>query len=85
MEILITIPDYKPETGFKFVWEPGFEIIVEKGEDYVRLSANKEGLISLANHFLNLAQDQIPSGYHFHLDEFNSLEEGSCELILQKT
>jgi hypothetical protein len=48
------------------------------------LTANKEGLLSLANHLLNLAQDKIPSGYHMHFDENNSLEEGSLDLILEK-
>jgi len=38
----------------------------------------------LANHLLNLSQENIPSGYHLHFDEYNSLENGSCDLIIQK-
>ena len=40
--------------------------------------------MSLARHLLVLAQEEAPSGCHIHLDEFNSLEDGSVELILDK-
>jgi len=43
-----------------------------------------KGLISLANHLLNLAQDDFPKGYHFHLDDYGCFEEGSNELIIEK-
>ncbi len=66
-----------------FKWENGFTIAVKIEEDgAVLLSANKEGLLSLANHFIALAQE--PSHAHFHLDENNSLEEGSAELIVER-
>jgi hypothetical protein len=32
-----------------------------------------------------LAQQDIPLGYHAHFDDINSLEEGSCQLIVEKT
>ena len=67
----------------EFNWENGFTIAVKIEEDgAVLLSANKEGLLSLANHFMALAQE--PSQGHFHLDEYNSLEEGSAELIVER-
>lgn len=50
----------------------------------ITITANKEGFTSLTNHLLHLAQEKIPSGYHLHFDEYNSLEEGSLELIVQK-
>lgn len=50
----------------------------------ISMEANREGLISLARHILLLAQDDVPNGSHFHLDEFNSLENGSLELIISK-
>jgi hypothetical protein len=84
MEIKMQIPEYAPETGFKYVWESGFKIKVKIDDSIITIVANKEGLISLANHLLNLAQDNIPSGYHLHLDSDNSLEENSSDLILQK-
>ncbi len=67
-------------------WEDGFEIKVtlQEQEGAVVLSANREGLRSLANILLTLA-DKNP-GAHIHLDEYNSLEDGSYELIIcQKT
>ena len=67
----------------EFNWEDGFTIAVKIEEDgAVLLSANKEGLLSLANHFMALAQE--PSRSHFHLDQYNSLEEGSAELIVER-
>ena len=65
-----------------FNWVDGFEISVEKQNDAVVLTANKEGLLSLANHLKALAEES--PGCHFHLDEYNSLEEGSAELIVVK-
>jgi hypothetical protein len=85
MKINIEIPDYKPESGIIYKWEDGFEIKAVTNNGVIIITANKEGLISLANHFLNLAQDEIPAGHHLHFDEYNSLEEGSNELIIQKS
>ena len=61
-------------------WVDGFEIAVEIQGDEVVLSANREGLLSLANHLIALS-GQDP-GAHIHFDEYNSLEEGSSELIV---
>ena len=52
----------------------------EGGE--VLVSANREGLLSLADQLTALAEE-LP-GAHIHYDEYNSLEEGSCELIIEK-
>lgn len=84
MKINIEIPDYNPEDGMEYKWENGFEIKAVINNNTVIITANKEGLISLANHFLNLAQDNTPAGHHLHFDEYNSLEKGSNELIIQK-
>ncbi len=64
-------------------WEDGFEIAVKIENNAVIITANKEGLLSLANHMAALAQDNAPDA-HFHLDEHNSLEENSTELIIEK-
>lgn len=66
-----------------FQWEDGFEIRVSIQDNSVLISANREGLLSLAHHLLTLAEEPFPD--HFHLDEDNSLEEGSAELIIEKT
>lgn len=64
-------------------WIDGFSIAVKVELNAVTITANKEGLLSLANHLTALAQDNA-HGAHFHLDEHNSLEENSTELIIEK-
>ena len=63
-------------------WTDNFEIRVRAEDGTVLVSANREGLVSLARHLRTLADE--PSQSHFHLDEHNSLEDGSCELIIEK-
>ena len=85
-EIKIKIYEYSPENGFQFSWEDGFMIKtdIHLNPKEIIITANKEGLISLAQHLLTLAQDNFLKGEHFHLDEFNSLEPNSIELIIEK-
>jgi hypothetical protein len=78
------IPNYNKSNGIKYSWENDFEIEVKSIDGVISIIANKAGLQSLANHLLNLAQDEVPIGYHLHFDENNSLEEGSLELIIEK-
>ena len=63
-------------------WVDGFTIKVRVESGYVVISANKEGLLSLAGQLKALA-DEV-AGCHCHYDEYNSLEDGSCELIIEK-
>ena len=67
-----------------FDWDNNAEIEVTIENKSVLLFANKEGLISLANQLLELSKEEFPIGYHFHLDQYNSLEEGSSEIIIGK-
>ena len=62
-------------------WVDGFEINVRIENGAAVISANREGLLSLANHLRELAEE--PPGAHIHLDAYNSLEEGSSELIFE--
>ena len=66
----------------KVEWVDGFEIkvVVENGE--IVISANREGMISLARQLTVLA-DGAP-GDHVYYDEQNSLEEGSAEMIIER-
>jgi hypothetical protein len=84
MEITLNVPKYSLDQGFKFDWEPGFEIESSIENGTIKIIANKAGLISLARHLLNLSQDEIPAGYHLHFDEVNALEDGSSEFIIEK-
>lgn len=63
-------------------WEEGFTISVDIDRNTAVIRANREGLLSLANHMISLAEES--SGSHIHLDEYNALEEGSAELIVEK-
>ena len=62
-------------------WVDEYEISVRIENGAAVISANREGLLSLANHLKTLADED--SGSHIHLDVFNSLEEDSAELILE--
>jgi hypothetical protein len=84
MEVKLEVPQYTPEKGIQYKWETGFSIEAKVDKRVITITANKEGLISLANHLINLAQEDVPQGYHLHFDEYNSLEESSFELIFQK-
>ena len=61
-------------------WVDGFEIRVKVDHDTVVISANKEGMLSLAKQLTALAE--AAPGQHIHYDEDNSLEDGSAEMII---
>lgn len=63
-------------------WMDGFTIRVSISEGTALLSANREGLLSLAKQLTALAS--AAPGSHLHYDAYNSLEEGSSELIIEK-
>ncbi|MBO4334826.1 MAG: hypothetical protein J5846_03205 [Desulfovibrio sp.] len=63
-------------------WEEGFFISVRTAKNEVKISANREGLLSLVHHLLALAQEK--AGCHIHLDQYNSLEDESPNLIIEK-
>lgn len=68
----------------KTEWIEGFEIVVNSHNNKeVTISANREGLLSLAGHLRSLAEGN--PGDHIHYDVHNSLEEGSAELIIERT
>lgn len=84
MELKIEIPPFTKEKGIDYKWENNFVIEASIVNGTIVIKANREGLTSLANHLLNLAQENVPPGHHLHFDEFNSLEESSAELIIEK-
>ena len=63
-------------------WVDGFEIRVSVEHGEAVISANKEGLLSLAQQLTALAEET--AGSHIHYDDYNSLEEGSAELTIEK-
>ena len=70
------------QINMKIEWISGFEIKAVVNNDEIVISANREGLLSLAKQ-LTLLADGIP-GDHIHYDESNSLEEGSAKLIIER-
>lgn len=83
-EIKLQIPEYIREEGLILNWDDSSEVEVKIEGEEVLLFANKEGLISLANLFLNLSQANVPSGVHIHLDSYSSLEDDSNDMIVGK-
>ena len=67
----------------KFNWIDGYTLRVSVSGREMTISANREGLLSLASHLIALAGSPAPD--HFHLDGYNALEDGSAELIVEKT
>ena len=63
-------------------WVDGFEIRVTVGSGGAVISANREGLLSLARQLAALADGQ--PGDHIHYDKHTSLEAGSTELIIER-
>ena len=66
----------------KTVWVNGSKIAVNTGNKEVTISANKEGLLSLALQLQALAEGA--PGDHIHYDAYNSLEDGSSEMIIER-
>ena len=66
----------------KVDWVDGSTIKTEAvGGEFV-ISANREGMLSLAKQLTALAEG-VP-GDHIHYDEHNSLEDGSVGLIIER-
>ena len=64
-------------------WVGNFKIEVGLGIDNaVVISANRDGLLSLARQLTALADESV--GSHIHYDDYTSLEDGSIEMIIQK-
>ena len=64
-------------------WIEGYEIRVTVDNGTAVISANREGLLSLAGQLAAMAAEA--PGTHIHYDGHNSLEEGSVELIIEKS
>ncbi|GGG05625.1 hypothetical protein GCM10010912_57850 [Paenibacillus albidus] len=84
MEIKINVPAYSSENGVELDWEENFSISCSVDQETIKISANQQGLISLAKHLLNIAQCEVPIHTHLHFDDYNSLQDGSCDLIIEK-
>ena len=84
MKVSLDVPNYSLGTGMTLKWEGNFKIKVSDMNGSILIEANTDGLVSLANHLLNLSQSSVQTGTHLHFDENNSLEDGSLDLIIEK-
>ena len=66
----------------KTEWVDGFEIKVSAENGKIVISANREGMLSLAKQITALAEGT--PGDHIHYDTYNALEEGSAEMIIER-
>lgn len=82
--LTLDVPDYTPEDGLRADWDNGFRITLRVEEGQVYLQANNAGLRSLARLLLGLTVDRVQDWHHWHLDDLNSLEEGSAPLTIMK-
>ena len=63
-------------------WKDDFEIRFRIEGGTAVISANRDGLLSLTEQLTALAGEE--PGSHIHFDEYNSLEDGSYELRIEK-
>jgi hypothetical protein len=85
MEITMSVAEYVEAQGLRLSWQPGSRIEARCLAGEVIIKGNRAGLVSLANHLLTLAQENVPAGNHLHFDDSNALEQGSCSLIFERT
>ncbi|TCL53498.1 hypothetical protein EDC14_10832 [Hydrogenispora ethanolica] len=84
MKIVIEIAQYSPNNGIAIEWLDGSIVESKIVGNTMLLKANKEGLTSLAQSLLTLAQEGVEPGNHIHFDEFNLLQDGSSELVIER-
>ena len=64
-------------------WVGDFKIdVCLDSDNTVVISANRDGLLSLARQLTTLVDSFV--GSHIHYDDYNSLEDGSIPMIIQK-
>ena len=73
---------FRQGKDMKIEWLDGCKISVNTDDEEVIISANREGLLSLSGQLRALAEGA--PGDHIHYDVYNSLEEGSSEMIIQR-
>ncbi len=83
MQLQIDIPNYDGQAQ-EVIWYEDADYTIDVFDGEVALTANREGLISLARQMLYMAYNDLPEGSHVHYDPFLTGKERACELILVK-
>ncbi|MBQ7433384.1 MAG: hypothetical protein IJV50_08005 [Lachnospiraceae bacterium] len=68
----------------EFTWDANSELGTKIEDDAFSIIANEAGLLSMANHCLNMAQESLDV-YDLPFDVGCELEEGSEYFVLVKT
>jgi hypothetical protein len=84
MKITLDLPDYDAKKGLPSKWVGDFEIETSLGNNEIVIWANKDGLLSLANDLLILAQGNVPQGSHHHYDPGVPLTNDSVPLVIMR-
>jgi len=84
MQIDIDLGTYSTEVGLQLTWVPGYTLRVTSDGGEVSISANEQGLRSLAQHLLTLAEKHVPAGVHAHLEPGLELDDESTSLVVEK-
>lgn len=82
---VLEIPKYDPNQGVAVIWDSAARIHTEITDHWeFVISANRTGLLSLGQAFLDLADQNVPAGAHIHLDEhgFLELQQGSVAVVV---
>jgi hypothetical protein len=84
MQLNIDLGSYSAERGLSLTWVPGYSLRVVATDGEVVISGNEQGLRSLAQHLLTLADGKVPAGVHAHIEPSLELDDNSVALILDK-
>lgn len=82
-KVVVEVPEYHPVRGLRLLWDEGFDIEVRVDVSEVVITANREGLLSLARHLLTLAQEEVRAGAHLHLGGGQEITS-DLELVLER-
>jgi hypothetical protein len=81
--VVLEVPAYSAARGLWRELGDGHVSVELLGED-VNLRGDREGLVWLATQLLALAGEDVPDGYHHHIDRSaGELAEGSRNLIVE--
>ena len=84
MKIIVDIPDYDGDS-LDVLWENGSKYTISVVANGVVISANKNGLVSIAKQMLYMAYNDLPVGSHVHYDSFfTKMNQEKNELVIEK-
>ena len=83
MKVALDIPEYDGN-ALDVIWNDNARYTLDVDYDSVILSANREGLISLAKQMIYFAYNELPEGSHIHFDSFFTKTDQTFHLVVEK-